>query len=298
MAGLIILTSCRNNQPALYYQHHRTIDYPSASAIEYYDNRLYIMGDDATYVLVTDTAFEILDRISLFATQGDRVPKYKKHDIEAAGLQVSKGLARLYFLSSGSLATRNFLITGEPPFMVFRVDTFSHQLLRQSLAKIPELNIEGFTQIDHRLVLANRGNLAHPKNFLVVCDSGVLSENRKIQQLEWKNQPFIGISGLFYDSSNDRLWLTGSEEATGNTLEDGAIGDSHLAWINNYQQRLKDSVLRPDGEVNLSKQYPAFHGHKIESITLQTVRRNRYFLYLAADNDNGKSTLFKMALTF
>ena len=30
----------------------KKLDYPSASAIEYYDGKLYLMGDDATKLLV------------------------------------------------------------------------------------------------------------------------------------------------------------------------------------------------------------------------------------------------------
>jgi hypothetical protein len=44
------------------------------------------MGDDASYMLVTDTLLNVLDSTYVFASAGKRIAKDKKQDIEAMGL--------------------------------------------------------------------------------------------------------------------------------------------------------------------------------------------------------------------
>ncbi|MEO6489588.1 MAG: hypothetical protein ABIO04_06580 [Ferruginibacter sp.] len=57
--------------------------YPSASGICFYKEHLYIIGDDAFYLLITDLEFNAVDRINLFPARGGRIHKSIKSDIES-----------------------------------------------------------------------------------------------------------------------------------------------------------------------------------------------------------------------
>ena len=70
----LTIYSCRNKEILLEVQ-IRKLDYPSASAIEYFDEKLYVIGDDATIVLVMDTSLNIIDSIPLLYYPGKRIPK-------------------------------------------------------------------------------------------------------------------------------------------------------------------------------------------------------------------------------
>ena len=83
----------------------KKLDYPSASSIEYYDGKLYLMGDDATKLLVLDTNLNIVDSIPIISYPGNRIPKDIKPDLEASALNGDN----LFLFGSGSLSPyRNF----------------------------------------------------------------------------------------------------------------------------------------------------------------------------------------------
>src|SRR4030095_9139728 len=95
----IIILSCgtKNNMSDLQI---KKLDYPSASSIEYYDGKLYLMGDDATKLLVLDTNLNIIDSIPIISYPGNRIPKEIKPDLEASALNADN----LFLFGSGSLS--------------------------------------------------------------------------------------------------------------------------------------------------------------------------------------------------
>jgi hypothetical protein len=98
-------------------------------------------------------------------------------------------------------------------------------------------------------------------------------------------------------AEKDLLLFTASEEATTSAYEDGAIGDSYLGWINNFSEAWKSAAVVPTKVLKLPTFHPAFQHQKIESVCVESQQGRRYLLHLAADNDNGKTVLFKVALT-
>jgi hypothetical protein len=107
-----------------------------------------------------------------------------------------------------------------------------------------------------------------------------------------------GISGLAYSSLRDFLLLTLSTEDTASTYDDGPIGKSYLALVANARRRLAsatDSVTL-DACIDLAVADKRFEGHKIESLCIQRESRRRIALHMVADNDTGKSHLFKAVL--
>src|SRR5258708_422289 len=95
---LIISCGSKNSMPGI--QIKKLNNYPSASSIEYYDGKLYLMGDDATNLLVLDTSLNIVDSIPLISYPGHRIPKDVKPDLEASALYADN----LFLFGSGSLS--------------------------------------------------------------------------------------------------------------------------------------------------------------------------------------------------
>jgi len=60
------------------------VDFPSGSSINYYDNKLYLVGDDATHILILDNDYRKVDSIKLFDNLEKRISKSQKTDLEAS----------------------------------------------------------------------------------------------------------------------------------------------------------------------------------------------------------------------
>ena len=105
---------------------------------------------------------------------------------------------------------------------------------------------------------------------------------------------FNGVSGIAYAHNSDGLVLSISTEDTRNALDDGAIGKSYLWIIKNFSSKRNWKAINPDQVIDLDSLDPKFKGQKIESVCITKETRNFLHLVLAADNDNGSSTLFKL----
>jgi hypothetical protein len=104
----------------------------------------------------------------------------------------------------------------------------------------------------------------------------------------------VGISGLAYVKEKDLLLFTVSSENTADATSDGAIGDSYLSYLPDISKNLSRDTLQAATLVNLSTIIEKRGVQKIESIAVEKVEGNALTIHLAADNDNGESTLFKM----
>ncbi len=255
---------------------------------------LILMGDDARQLLVLDTGFNILDSMVLFAGNG-RVGKSIKADIEAGEIEPSSTGSVLWLWGSGAVS----------PFRdsLFKINLKSRNAERLSLTAfyknlrtqgLQSLNIEGATFIKGDILLANRNNLKQKRNYLISAGSNFDSAP-KIHPLILPD-PKFGVSGLFYSSANDLLIASFSTEATSSAYEDGAIGSSCIGFIDNISKKLKQDSIVVNTWLPLSAISPVFDKMKVESVALSKEKRGSYLLYLAADNDNGRTSLFKISL--
>ncbi|MGF6848761.1 hypothetical protein QFZ51_003996 [Chitinophaga sp. W3I9] len=281
-------------------------DFPSASAVEFHDGRLYLIGDDATCIQVLDKEYQVIKSIPIPGISGKRIAKAEKADYEASALINLHG--KTYLMASGSLATekrRQLMLLPLPDgdsaamqFIPYPPD-FTTQLLNSG---INELNIEGAAVVNNTLLLSNRGNDTWPQNQLVLTVPGFWEQaspavNVVPFTLLTPTPVFTGISELCYVAEKDLLLCTFSSEATANAYDDGAIGDSYIGWISNISRKLSQTTLTPDGMLNLTAADPAFKGEKIEGICLESVQDNILTLHLVSDNDAGASRLFKVSFT-
>ncbi|MEO5984926.1 MAG: hypothetical protein ABIP80_05435 [Ferruginibacter sp.] len=302
--GLTILSAgCRAPREEVLVKLTALSDYPSGSGIAFYRDKIYLMGDDAPYLLVTDTAFITRDTIPFFSSSEKRIPKNIKKDPEGATiLNVNKN-PLLFIIGSGSNERlRNFCWIFDIATQVkteVSLDTFYNRLVA---AGIRELNVEGIAALPGGVVLASRGNKSYLKNHLIFTSDNF-----------WMNQAnapisiatigvttdtslFSGISGLEYSKLSDKLLLTVSTENTYNSLADGVIGKSYLWIINDISSKTGFSGINPSSVTDLETIDSRFNNQKIESVCIIQENKKSAELVFVSDDDKGGSVLFKVRL--
>ncbi len=277
---------------------------PSASGIEIIGNALYVMGDDSPWVFRLNEKWEVVEKTpvsSIPATQGEKIPKQLKPDLEA---MASMGPTLLLFGSGSKSPQRDVLIC---------LDTDrSHDIKKYSLVQFydslcvsanltrKELNIEAAVILNEDLFLFNRGKnrvfklnihelLAHtegnrpapvPEAFRVTLPS--------LKGIE------AGFSGAAVTPDSKQILFTASVENTPNWIDDGEILGSFIGLF--PLSGLKDSlhpdcIAITDGEKNTLN-------IKVESIAVRKqVSTGKLHLLLVTDNDGTTSELIEAELT-
>lgn len=277
--------------------------YPSASAVAYYNLQVYMMGDDAPYCLVLDTSLQQKDSIPFFQTTLKKFPKNSKPDLESATVVQYHDENQLLLLGSGSKAPERDLAilysAKQKKADSIRLDTF---FARLRTLGIGEINVEGCTKIHGKILLANRGSLGNPRNDLIITDATFWTNQSEASLTPIRfgvnddSTSFTGVSGLEYSSLSDWLIATVSTESTTNAMQDGAIGKSYLWLVKNFSSKSNWKAINPDEVIDLELEDQRFKGHKIESVCILAESRTVLHLLLVADDDNGSSTVFKMAI--
>src|SRR6187401_877316 len=223
---LFSILSCVGKDKMPDIQMKKLNDYPSASSIEYYDGKLYLMGDDATKLLVLDTNLNIVDSIPITSYPENRIPKDIKPDLEASSLNGDN----LFLFGSGSLSPyRNFAWRHNLKTKDNDSINLEPLFLKIKELGIEQINIEGACFVSEKLILVNRGNKGYPHNHLIITDEKFLDNDSSFQTFiiplaaQKDTSSFKGISGLCYARESDQLILTVSTENTRNSYDDGAI---------------------------------------------------------------------------
>lgn len=279
----------------------RLPSYPSASGAEYFNNYVYIIGDDAKYILILDSNLSIKDSIALYSFPENKIPKATKPDIESITVTADN---KLLLLGSGSVIPyRNAGWLIDPVSKQkdsLRLDSFYNRLKANG---IDEINIEGLCHIPGYMAITNRGNKSYRKNMLIITkkDFWTNQSNAPISLIRLgintDSTVFNGVSGLAYSAKTDKLLITVSTEDTRNNIDDGTIGKSYLWIVDNISAKKKWKAINPNTIIDLEKIDPRFKGQKIESVCILQEDENSFTLLLAADNDNGSSTLFTLSLS-
>ncbi len=279
-------------------------DFPSGSAMEFFNGNIYLLGDDARHLHIMDNAYKPVSYISMFPGTEKRIEKKIKADIEASAIITYKKNYHLLALGSASKSQREraFLFALPPkadtPFVTFDTDEFTDRLKDMDVA---EVNIEGSAAIGNLLLMSNRGNKTNPDNLLFVTDTDFFEHQKtapiRIIKVVLPQQDYpIGISSLSYEPAGDMLFFTASIELTANAYDDGGIGDSYIGYIKSISAKLQNSTITPDALLNLAATDTVFKTQKIESLCFEKVEDNILTAHLVSDNDNGESSLFKVRL--
>lgn len=276
---------------------NKIIDYPSGSALEFYNNILYVVGDDVNYILCLDDAWNEINRLKLFEYDSVRIPKPEKPDLECATIIGDM----LYVAGSGSKSPQRdvaFLVNLSDK-KIKRISTAAFYSIFRDRNLIREMNIEGFTDCKDKLLFFNRGNTQQP-NQLIITDYNILKKqfpsSFKVMPIKigtLKNVA-LGVSGACYHEKDDILLLTASAEDTNNAYDDGEIIGSTIGITYNAYQKLSNKEFIIDESIELDKIHPVFEKQKIESVCITKHTERKYTCVLVADNDNGKSELFEI----
>ena len=267
--------------------------------MELWEGKLYLFGDDATYMLVLDSLYRPLDRVAYSPETRHRIPKDEKWDIESATIVPYGTRNYLVALSSFSTRQRNRLLA-------FPLDDL-HGVISRTLElpasvqqPLEEVNLEGMALVRNKLVIANRANTRHPKNRFLLVDTSVIrnpdAHSMRIMELVINTREVTGVSGLYYLPQKDLLLLTASQEDTPSATKDGTIKDSFIGWVPRFSEHLQEKTLEVHHLVRLSGVSSKFRKQKIESVCGETEKGGAVLLHLAADNDNGQSSLFTLRL--
>lgn len=285
-------------------------DFPSGSSINYYEGKLYLVGDDANNLLILDNTYKRVGSIPLFDYPTKRIPKEQKADFESSTIININGAIYLFVLGSASREERKkemlipLLNAGHDHKKLFIQALYKPAFFKQLKTKgINDINVEGATIIGDHLVVANRGNTANPQNLLVFTNSIFLKPQNEIAVsisklvLPAQLPGFAGVSELCYIESKDMLLFTFSSEATDNSYDDGVIGNSYIGWINNIKNKINHPELILDEMIDLPAIIKDFKNEKIEGVCVEAVHGNELTLHLVSDNDAGASKLFKVKVT-
>jgi hypothetical protein len=281
-------------------------DFPSGSSINYYNEKLYIVGDDANHILILDKDYQKIDSILLFDHPEKKIPKDEKTDLEASSFIHIKGEPYLLVLGSASKKKRKKVIL--VPFAEdalnfsgsqFYVHDSKEFIARLKLNGVEEVNLEGATVTGSNLLLGNRGNRANPENHLIITDKDFWERQQEsalsvLRLVLPAGEERLGVSEMCYVESKNMLLLTLSSEGTDNAYDDGIIGNSHLGWANNITHKIDRSEIVLDGLIDLCSVHESFRNEKIEGVCVEATTGDDFILHLVSDNDCGESKLFKI----
>jgi len=278
-------------------------DFPSGSGIEYFDGNVYIVGDDAANILVTNKRWKPRHEIKLFESTQKRIPKKHKADLEATTLIQIEDKNYLLVMGSGSAEPRNkgiLLDIKTEKIKTFDTSVFYNRLKEKGIA---DLNIEGAVQVHQFLVLCNRANNTSPVNQLIITSPDFFrhQDDVPIDLLDVDLSAYkgvIGISGLTYSYEHDQLIFTTSNEDTDDSYNDGPIGKSYLGIVENGYRKIWRHKMKVNELIDLPGTHKEFEGHKVESVCIQSERTRSIKMHVIADDDSGESFLFKVRLRF
>ena len=276
-------------------------NFPSASGIEFYDDRVYIVGDDAKDLLVLNKKWNKPGVIHLFDSEDSRITKQQKADLEASAVIHINKKPYLLLLGSGSTNARNHAVLLNLlnyKFEMLDLTVFYERLKQSGVA---ELNIEGASAMNGDIVLCNRANNTNPDNILITTSAEFWKKQADAPIHLIKvglpiTEPVMGISGITYSEDHETLIFTTSTEDTINAYDDGSIGKSCLGFIENAPRKIgREKVqLKVNELIDLPSADEQFKGYKIESVCIQSEKDHSMKLQLVADNDTGSSYLFKV----
>jgi hypothetical protein len=276
---------------------------PSASGIEYLNDKFFVIGDNSPWLFELDADFQLERQYEIFSTEdleNNVIPKPKKHDYEAMTAIKWSGDSALFLFGSGSKSPeRNsgLLIRFDMQFNLVNYDLTNlyKQIKEKAKLKDEELNLEAAALLNETVYLFNRGEnklISFKQGDLEEFVTGIKSSIKiKVTTIELPeiNGVKAGFSGATADPKNNRLVFTASVENTDNWIDDGAVLGSFIGIIEieklhpHYKPK---SCLISDKENTLEL--------KVESIELLS-NENKEFKCVV-DSDGGNSELLQLEI--
>jgi hypothetical protein len=235
-----------------------------------------------------------------------RVPKKHKRDFEAiAGWRQGKQTHFLIFGSGSKLPQRSYIVQGtwQDSFKSateVQAEPFYQHLLQMAKLGPEQLNIEGATAFDQKLILLNRGLnqsiVLDLKAFAAYvasqCKGAAPAMDLYAYHLPEINGVQVGFSGACTDLRRNRIYFCASAEDTADWIQDGEVLGSYVGWIvrptaTDGGELFAMPVVDDAGQMTRDK---------IEAIGLLPPVNGNVQLLALTDTDGGHSQLLTLEL--
>jgi hypothetical protein len=216
---------------------------PSASGLEAWNGRYWVIGDDSPWLFAMDSRGRLLEKWPLLSdTVPDIIPKALKPDLEAICLAILQDGPRLLIFGSGSRSPRRDLLLLVDPHRPdaperFALSAFYVHLRTMAGLAEGELNLEGAVARGDTLWLLNRGRplifrCSLSDLFRHLQDQGALPETDvrsfELPALEGLPVTFTGATG---HPDGHHLLFCAAVEDSPDAYDDGRVLGSFIGAL-------------------------------------------------------------------
>ena len=254
----------------------------AASGILYYNNSIFIVSDNSTFLYDYNLNENQLNKIKLFDNSQENLAKKDKADFESLTLFNEK----LYLYSSGSTKNRYTRVAFNLQSKEAKEKNLNkiYNRLLEKIALTPdELNIEGVIMTAETTYFFQRGNGLNSQNGIFCYDKKSKTAQFKLISLPKINE----IEATFTDAIlvEDIIYFLAAAENTTSTYNDGDIKGSIIGTIDLKTLQLKSHIQISNHQ-------------KFEGLTLYQKTATQIELLLCEDNDTEGlvSTIYKLTL--
>jgi len=256
----------------------------SASGLVFYQDKLYIVSDNSTFLYEYTISNENLNKIALVENPKENIIKKDKPDFESITIFEKD----IIILSSGSTEKRNKVIQYKTLSKKIKEKDFSelYQKIKSQLnIKEDELNIEGLIASDKTIYFFQRGNGVNSKNGIIYADDEI--ENQKFNFVSFDLPKIKNITSTFTDAIlvEDKIYFLAAAEDTTSTYDDGEVLGSIIGTIDLKTMKLENYLLISDI-------------HKFEGLTLYKKTATQIELLLCEDADTEvlETSIYKLVI--
>lgn len=283
----------------------------SASGVIYYNEGLYVGGDDTPWLYQLGEDLVIKDRIRISGTAGPgdgRVPKDIKADIESLELMKTGKGNYLLLLSSGSVPFRRDTayvdnLDDDHPATPLNFRPLFEKIKKAAGILPPdEINIEGLAMDPQTVYLLHRGNVSG--NIIAACDKRAFLTFMEFGadslpeitiydfNLPVEGALLSGFSGACMLPDNSGILFTASLEQTRDVFNDGEVLGSYVGIARLEEMGMGKYIAAP--VMSEGRMIP----RKLEGITIKPSTGNKMIVYAVCDNDDGSSELLEMEIFY
>ena len=255
----------------------------SASGLIYYQNVLFIISDNSTFLYQYVINKKLVLKFPLVDNPQENIPKKNKLDLEA----LTHFGNQIFIFGSGSTAQRNTMFSLNLETDALQKNDLSvlYDFLRK-LASLneDELNIEGAICANKTMLLFQRGNGKNCKNgIFIVPDTTSLSKQYVAIKLpKIKNVEVSFTDAILVDQF---IYFLATAEDTVSTYEDGEILGSLIGKMKSDTFEIIETQIISNTQ-------------KFEGITLYENNDTEIHFLLCEDNDTEilESKIYKLTL--
>jgi hypothetical protein len=275
------------------------------SGIEQIGSHLYLIPDDAPYLLKTNPALDDIEKIGLFPEQDwplTPMAKAEKPDFEGLATVSWQGRDHLLLVGSGSTEHRKSIRLFDPEqsqiyplYEQADYDFFEQQVIA---CGGHELNLEAVCANDQQVFMFQRGHLDQ-QHWVMQFDLAALCAGKPLSQA-WQhtfhlNPPQIqqhhsGVSGACWLGHAQLMACTASVETSANSYDDGEVLGSMIGLITATGDTL--------GWVTLCDVDGQPLPIKVEGIVAHQPQQTATELWLVTDSDGGDSDIIHARLSW